>query len=60
MDVYIYTPFIVHCADGAGAYTYGEQLAKPLVNGDWAVLLLNRRNVTTQITLIFLTVGDTK
>lgn len=43
----------------AGLYTYGEQLAKPLENGDWAVLLLNRRNTTTQITLNFLDLADT-
>jgi hypothetical protein len=43
----------------AGLYTYGEQLAKRLENGDWAVLLLNRRNTTTQITLNFLDLADT-
>jgi alpha-galactosidase len=44
----------------AGTYTYGEQLAKPLVgSGEWAVLLLNRMNTTTQIVLNFLDVGDT-
>ena len=45
----------------AGTYTYGEQLAKPLAGdkGGWAGLLLNRRNVTLQITLNFLDVGDT-
>jgi hypothetical protein len=45
----------------AGTYAYGEQLAKPLAgeSGEWAVLLLNRRNTTTQIALNFLDVGDT-
>ena len=43
----------------AKSFVYGEQLAKPLANGEWAVLLLNRRNVTTQIVLNFLNIGDT-
>ena len=42
--------------DTASKYSYGEQLAKPLANGDWAVLLLNRLNVTTEIVLNFLDV----
>ena len=56
------TSGLTDCAlptDAASLYTYGEQLAKPLANGDWAVLLLNRLNVTTQIVLNFLDVGNT-
>eukprot|EP01050_Picozoa_sp_SAG11_P004932 SAG11_NODE_329_length_10681_cov_7.861274_4_plen_179_part_00 len=53
---------LIDCAiltDTASSYTYGEQLAKPLANGDWAVLLLNRLDVMTQIVLNFLDVGNT-
>ena len=37
----------------------GETLAKPLANGDWAVLLFNRLNTTIDITLAFGDVGNT-
>lgn len=37
----------------------GEQLAKPLANGDWAVLLFNRLNTTIDITLQLVDVGNT-
>ena len=41
------------------AWAYGEQLAKPLANGDIAVLLFNRNNATMDIILDFQDVNDT-
>ena len=37
----------------------GEQLAKPLANGDWAVLLFNRLTTTINITLQLVDIGNT-
>ena len=37
----------------------GEQLAKPLANGDWAVLLFNRLTTTIDITLQLVDIGNT-
>ena len=41
------------------AWANGEQLAKPLANGDWAVLLFNRLNTTIDINMQFVDLGNT-
>ena len=46
------------CADHQ-RWPNGEQLARPLANGDWAVLLFNRLNSSLAITLDFEDIGDT-
>ena len=43
----------------ATAWSNGEQLEKPLANGDTAVLLFNRLNSTMSLALDFEDVGDT-
>lgn len=43
----------------SNAWSNGEQLEKPLANGDIAVLLFNRLNTTMDITLNFEDVNDT-
>jgi hypothetical protein len=43
----------------ADTWANGVQLAKPLANGDVAVLLFNRANTTRTITLDFVDVGNT-
>jgi len=40
-------------------YPNGEHLARPLANGDWAVLLFNRLPSNLTITLDFQDIGDT-
>lgn len=42
-----------------GKWHNGEQLAKPLANGDWAVLLFNRLPTTIDITLQMVDIGNT-
>jgi hypothetical protein len=46
-------------SEGAKAWPNGEQLARPLSNGDWAILLFNRLNTSLRITLDFTDIGDT-
>ncbi len=45
--------------EGATAWPNGEQLARQLSNGDWAVLLFNRLNTSLTLTLTFTDIGDT-
>ena len=40
-------------------YPNGEQFARPLANGDWGVLLLNRLPTNLTLTLVFTDIGDT-
>lgn len=40
-------------------YPNGEHFARPLANGDWAVLLLNRLPRNLSLTLLFTDIGDT-
>ena len=45
--------------EGAAAWPNGEQLARPLSNGDWALLLFNRLNSSLTMTHTFTDIGDT-
>lgn len=41
----------------ANPWSNGEQLEKPLANGDTAILLFNRLNTTIDISLVFEDIG---